>query len=945
MTNTDSIRQTDGAGRHAHATFFSTMLLAFSQLTASACTGFYVGKKVSADGSTLLGRTVDSRPLSDSFATVVVPRGKDTCKYVCTPYANRSLRYASCIINEWGLGVTGTVTGHTDGKLLAADPFVADGACEDTTPEYLGARAKTAREAVRLLGEFIARHGNAEANVYMFADPAEAWCVETYTGHHWAAVRMPEDKVAAFGNEFMIETVDPESDGCRLSPGFLEFPGKAGKCVRRADGKMDVALTFGIPLNDCSNLRTWDGHRHFAPATAGAYATDRRFPHFFAPERKLSVGDVVGCMRSRLEGTAWDPDRRRIKDVRVIGTEKQCTEHVISVRDGVPAHLACMAWVCHANAEHSVFLPVSAAVTETAPAFAAVLGGNGEYRDEIAACAFRRLSAICALDRERFGRGVRDFWQARERNLFAEWPRVFDEAVRLDRADPAAAARLLTDHAVRAQESALADARHIFDSLVWYAAEASESIDVDVRDDGTQVLRRRPEPFRARPAPSELQKAIDAAAAKGGGRVVVPAGRHVTGQLDLRSNVELHLEKGAVLEGAVGMENYRLTELPYSEGVWSAVVSAIGVTNVAITGEGEIYGNGTAWPQPGGYAGNQEGLRPRGVFFADSKDIRLEDFRFRDGACWGIVLKCCDGVTIRNLTIDTHANANNDGIDVEAKNVTIVGCDIDSSDDSIVLKSNDPNFTVENVFVSNCTVRSACCALKLGTASHGTMRDIRFVDCRAESPRRDFPDLRPGKTGYGWFTHPRRRMCRLGKDWQVRAATGCLCVECVDGGTIENVLFRDIVANGSCAPIFVRGGTRSGRDCGTPPSDRHILRNIAFENVTGESLSWVASSVTGVEGCRVENVRLKDVSLVCKGAGEKWAKWKDKPVPEVAGEYPDAHMFGHILPAYGLYARHVDGLQMENCTFRLKDGTRDVRPAVVKDDVRSLADERQGDLK
>ena len=183
-----------------------------------------------------------------------------------------------------------------------------------------------------------------------------------------------------------------------------------------------------------------------------------------------------------------------------------------------------------------------------------------------------------------------------------------------------------------------------------------------------------------------FQRQIDKAAAQGGGRVVVPAGRHVVGQIDLKSNVELHLERGAVLEGAVGLENYRVTELPYSEGTWSSIVSAIGVTNIAVTGEGEILGNGSAWPQPENYGGNQEGLRPRGLFFADCNDIRLSDFTLRDAACWGVVFKCCDGVDVRRVKIDSHANANNDGFDVEAKNVVIADCDIDTGDDAICLK-------------------------------------------------------------------------------------------------------------------------------------------------------------------------------------------------------------------------------------------------------------------
>ena len=428
-----------------------------------------------------------------------------------------------------------------------------------------------------------------------------------------------------------------------------------------------------------------------------------------------------------------------------------------------------------------------------------------------------------------------------------------------------------------------------------------------------------------------LLRQIDEAAANGGGVVVVPTGRHLVGQIDLRSNVELHLEKGAVLEGMVGLENYKVTTLPYSEGTWSAVVSAIGVTNVAITGEGEIFGNGTAWPQPEDYGGNQEGLRPRGVFFADCRDVRLSDFTLRDSACWGVVFKCCENVDVRRLRIDNHANANNDGIDIEARNVVIADCDIDAGDDAVCLKSNNPLFIVENVIVTNVTARSHCNALKLGTASHGTMRDILFVDCRTEAPRRDFVDRRFGRNR-PWYVNECRAKAYPGVGADEPSGMSAIVVENVDGGTVENVTFRRIVANGTCTPIFIRAGTRSGRPCGTPPSDKYVFRDVLLEDVVGESLSAVASSITGVDGCRVTDVTLRNVRIVCRGGGDTAAE-RTRPVPEVAGKYPDAHMFGCILPAYGLYARHVDGLQLDNVSFPLAPGTSDRREPMVFDDV------------
>lgn len=428
-----------------------------------------------------------------------------------------------------------------------------------------------------------------------------------------------------------------------------------------------------------------------------------------------------------------------------------------------------------------------------------------------------------------------------------------------------------------------------------------------------------------------FQREIDEAAARGGGRVVVPTGRHVVGQLDLRSNVELRLEKGAVLEGAVGLDYYRVTTLPYSEGTWSAVVSAVAVTNVAITGEGEIFGNGTAWPQPANYGGNQEGARPRGIFFADCRGVRLSDFTLRDSACWGVVFKCCDGVDVRRLVIDSHANANNDGIDIEARNVVIADCDIDTGDDAICLKSNNPGFAVENVLVTNVMARSHCARLKLGTASHGTMRNIAFVDCRTEAPRRDFPDLRPGRNCL-WFVNANHARDYPGVGADEPSGLSSIAIENVDGGIVEDVTFRRISAMGSCVPIFIRGGTRTGRACGTPPSDKRIFRRLLLEDIEGESLSHIASSITGVEGCRVKGVTLRNVKIVCRGGGDTEAE-RTRPVPEADGKYPNANLFGCVLPAYGLYVRHVDGLQLDNVSFPLAPGTSDRREPIVFDDV------------
>lgn len=419
------------------------------------------------------------------------------------------------------------------------------------------------------------------------------------------------------------------------------------------------------------------------------------------------------------------------------------------------------------------------------------------------------------------------------------------------------------------------------------------------------------------------QAKIDTCGSRGGGRVVVPKGRHIVGQLYLKSGVELHLEEGAVLEGAVGLHNYIMHRLPYSEGDWCAVIMGLNVTNVAITGRGEIFGNGAGFEPVRTRGICWEGYRPRGVFFSESRGIRLEDFKLRDAACWGIVFKCCEDVVARRVTIDSNVNHNNDGFDVEAKNVLIEDCDVDTSDDAYCVKSNNPHFTVENVIVRNCKVRSHCNGLKIGTATHGTIRHIRFENCRTAPPRRIYRDrakMPEDPTAFVKIPGLPPYLCGPG--------ISAICIECVDGGTVEDVTVRDIETTGFQVPIFVRGGARQKRTCGIPPSDRNVLCGIVISNVSGRAESTIASSVSGCPSCYPKNVRIEDVDLVCRGAGASSAPTCE-PGPEYDDCYPEATMFRELrLPGYGLYVGRAESVYLENVHFMLRDGETDGRQPV-----------------
>ena len=459
--------------------------------SADACTGFYAGRKVSADGTVLIGRTVDTPPWTACFRAVSVPRGNGVrYAYVCTPAVAAVGKgyFPSACANEAGLVISGTVTGHTRPEILELDPKNnPKGVGEFNMPGLVAANCATAREAVDFFAKTIAERGHFGSEIYMFADKDEAWYLEAYCGHQWAAVRMPEDKVACFGNQFMIRSFDPSSPDVRHSPELISLPEKAGLLVKGADGLPDLCRTYATPLGDYSNFRTWFGHRTLSPFTAGTYETSRPMPLFYSPMHKVSIDDLFELMRSRYEGTAMCPDEQKDKSkVRVIGTTKQATSHVITLDPRLPARFAGTVWFSLANAEHSVFLPLNAAVTETDEAFA--LDDTTKpyaYNPALAGHAFRRLCTLAERDRRWYGTGVRAWWRHRERELLASYPKALAEAVAKDDA------AVVTAFAKREQARAFGDAKRIFDELMWYAMENNR-----IEGDGGGATSQPAKPFR-----------------------------------------------------------------------------------------------------------------------------------------------------------------------------------------------------------------------------------------------------------------------------------------------------------------------------------------------------------------------------------------------------------------------------------------------------------------
>ena len=427
-----------------------------------------------------------------------------------------------------------------------------------------------------------------------------------------------------------------------------------------------------------------------------------------------------------------------------------------------------------------------------------------------------------------------------------------------------------------------------------------------------------------------IQAAVDACAAAGGGTVVFPAGRFVTGTIFLKDNVRLHLESGAVILGSPDLADYPITRCEYPSRSDSYTARALiwgeGLHNVAITGYGTIDGQGAlfkgnkatpddmkahadAYAAEGRYTPEERYFnRPYLIRLIRCRDVHVEDVSLRDSAMWMQHYLDCDFVTIRGIKVFNHVAANNDMIDIDGcRYVTIADCIGDTDDDALTLKSTGARAT-EHVVITNCILSSHCNAIKAGTESAGGFRNISITNCVIK------PSAAPEVISA-----------------RAEGLAG-IALEIVDGGTLDGVVISNITIEGTTAPIFLRLGDR-GRAArpADPKPPVGTFRNVTISNIVARNASSMGCAIAGLPGHAIEDVTLDNIRITFAGGGT--AEQATREIPEEEPKYPESTMFGP-LPAYGFYARHVDGLTMRNIQLRCE--TPDLRPALVCDDVAAL---------
>lgn len=392
-----------------------------------------------------------------------------------------------------------------------------------------------------------------------------------------------------------------------------------------------------------------------------------------------------------------------------------------------------------------------------------------------------------------------------------------------------------------------------------------------------------------------IQKAIDRCADAGGGTVYLPPGRFLSGTICLRSGVTLTLDAGCTLLGSINLRDYPAT-VPalrsYTDNYTDkSLIYGEKLERVAITGRGVIDGQGVAFKGP--YK-----VRPYMIRFIECRNVTVEGVSIKDSPMWVQHYLACDDVRISGITVRSHVNANNDGIDIDScRRVTITGCNIDSGDDAIVLKSTSARPCTE-VVVSGCVLRSTCNALKMGTESNGGFQNVVLTGCAIYDTR-----------------------------------LAGVALEIVDGGTMDRIVVSDLTMSGVGAPIFLRLGNRARVfKEGMDKPGIGSMRNITISNIEATGANPTGCALSGIPEAKIENVTLSNIRLSFAGGGK--VEEASRTVAEEPDKYPEYAMFGR-LPAYGLYARHIRGLKLVNVQLQLAG--EDKRHAVVFEDVRDAA--------
>lgn len=401
-----------------------------------------------------------------------------------------------------------------------------------------------------------------------------------------------------------------------------------------------------------------------------------------------------------------------------------------------------------------------------------------------------------------------------------------------------------------------------------------------------------------------VQKTIDLCSKQGGGKVVIPAGKTVLiGTIYLKDNVTLYLENGSILLGSPDYKDYATNTYkntyknePHMD---RCLIFAKEANSFSIEGNGTINGNGF----PKNFT-KAKGGRPMMLRFLNCNNIKIKNVTLINSASWTSAWLYCNEIVVDGIKIISRVNQNGDGLDFDGcTNVRVSNSSFNTSDDSICLQTSRPDKPCKNIVINNCVFTSKWAAMRIGLASRGDFESVTVSNST-------FHDIQDSG----------------------------LKIQMNEGGEMKNMIFSNIVMKNVPRPIFMTFcQQRAGVDSPLKMLPMKAMHSFSFNNIVIDNRELDKNSViflTGMPKNYITDIQLNNIQMTVSGGGNTTdankKNIKEYTLETLGNWWPEFRLVG-TLPASGIYARHVNGLFINN--FYLNTVLDDKRPPIVLNDV------------
>lgn len=440
------------------AVLFTSMFAYGSISSVSACTMIYVGSDVSDDGSSIVARSEDSaknhnkmfkvHPAEDHAAGAMftdmtgftMPLPSHTYRYTLvqddytddgTPDAEG---FSEAGYNENGVSLTATVSTSYNASIKAQDKLVGGtGITEESMTAVVLSQATSARNAIEILANVVDTYGAGECNTVMASDQNEVWYMEIVSGHQYAAIKMPTNKVAVIPNMMMLGEIAsyPATDVIK-SAKLEQTAIDAGTAKYDDQNRFLVAKSYMSGYSSGNTYRVWGGKNLLAPSIISTVdptpASATGMDLLFSPDKKVGIMDVVNVLGYRYEGTPYATDAT---GYRAIGADSQMEIHIQQQRKNMPKELAGLQWLAMGNGEFTVYVPYYAQLlTDTHDAYKVTTGNNGrgvatdavgsKFDENSFYWNFMMVQELSSRNRAMYGSNVKAYWRGYQQKLIEQ---------------------------------------------------------------------------------------------------------------------------------------------------------------------------------------------------------------------------------------------------------------------------------------------------------------------------------------------------------------------------------------------------------------------------------------------------------------------------------------------------------------------------------------------